>query len=68
MATIHVFCSRCWTAHSFLGEWPQKCKACDRVTRWVTASLLDAPKKPYELTPIDCSFLHALRIDPEVPA
>ncbi len=63
----HVFCSRCWTAHAFFGEWPHKCDKCDRITRWITASMLDVPKIPYTLTPKDCALLHALRIDPELP-
>jgi len=50
-----------------MGEWPAKCSACDRVVRWVTASMLDGPRVPWALTAKDCALLHALRIDPEQP-
>lgn len=66
MLPITVYCSRCWTGQTFIGAWRAKCPACDRVTRWLTASMLDRPKKPYELSRKDRALLFALWIDPEL--
>lgn len=64
---VIVYCTRCWTARTFHGAWPAKCTVCDRVVRWATASLLDAPRVKWELTDKDSRMLRALWIDPEMP-
>lgn len=66
MASILLYCTRCWTGYASIGDVPVKCPACDRVTRWVTKFPTDTPMVKYALTPKDEALLHALRIDPEV--
>ncbi len=67
MASILLFCTRCWTGYASIGEVPVKCPACDRVTRWVTKFPQDRPTVPYVLSVNDAQFLKALKIDPELP-
>lgn len=67
MASVILYCGRCFTGYASIGEIPVKCPACDRVTRWTTSLPLDRPKVPFALTLNDRRFLRSLRIDPEVP-
>ncbi len=67
MASILLFCTRCWTGYASIGEVPVRCPACDRVTRWVTKFPETQPKVPYILSVNDATFLKALKIDPELP-
>jgi hypothetical protein len=66
MAAI-ILCARCRHRFEAVGELPAECPDCHNDTTWVTVQQWDAPTHPYELWPRDIMFLHALRIDPEVP-
>lgn len=56
---------------SVAGRLPDICPACSRQARWTTIAPFKMtpnyfdPIKPYELTPIDQSFLKSIKVDPE---
>lgn len=67
VASIILYCSRCWSGYASIGEIPARCPACDRVTRWATSLPVDQPKVPWKLEPADRRLLQALKIQADEP-
>lgn len=62
-----LFCRRCDAGYtSTAGDVPRVCPFCGHSAGWTTQALAPVsaiePVKAYELTPLDRSFLTALRI------
>jgi hypothetical protein len=62
MGSVLLYCTFCSTGYASIGEIPTRCPACDKITKWVTAGMLDRPKVQWELSYQDRQFLHGLRI------